>query len=252
MKSTHQKLSDIFGLSHYEARVFVALSGYDKANITQIAKTSDIRRTAIYPSIKNLLAKGLISIVNSGKRKYYKAVPSDTLTSLFEMKKGELGAVVQELANIVPASAEPLQMMYFPGKNGMNTASEIFLKDTKSKLWRTFENAAVNHPTLDFYQFEDYINRRVKKGIKARVIVTLGLLYPWLKERMEKNKEELRETLLVSGKIFSFGVVLGINEDSVLVLSADDITFGAIIKSAAIARTLATLHDMLWLQYKGE
>ncbi len=250
MKLLSQKLANIFNLSTYEARTFMALSGFEKANISQIARASGIARTAVYPSIKSLLAKGLISTVLTGHRKYYKALSPEELTSVFEWKKRDLSFLVTELSKSLPETAEQLEVLYYPGKNGLNTAAEVFLKNTKSGLWRTFENSVVNQPSLEFYQLEDFIDRRVKRGIKAKVVMTLNMMYPFLRERLDKDKEELRETILVPEKNFPFKVVIGISENSTLILSGEEVVFGVVINNAQIARTLATIHEMIWTRYK--
>ncbi len=252
MKLLSQKLASVFNLSTYESRVFMALATFEKANISQIARASGIARTAVYPSIKSLLEKGLISSVLSGGRKHYKALSPNELTSVFEWKKRDLSFLVTELAKSMPETAEQLEVLYFPGKNGLNTAAEIFLKNTKSKSWRTFENSVVNQPSLEFYQLEDFISRRVKKGITAKVIMTLNMMYPFLRERLDKDKEELRQTILVPEKDFPFKVVIGINENSTLILSGEEVIFGAVIKNAQIAQTLSTIHEMVWARYKDQ
>ena len=90
MKMLSEKLAGIFNLSPYEARVFMALSSFEKANISQVARASSIARTAVYPAIKSLLAKGLISSVLTGGRKHYKALDPHQLESVFEWKKRDL------------------------------------------------------------------------------------------------------------------------------------------------------------------
>ncbi len=251
MKALTQKLSSVFNLSTYEAKVFMALSGFEKAHISQIARASSIARTAVYPSVKSLLEKGLISVVLAGGRKHYKALTPPQLQSMFEWKKRDMAFVVGELIKNVPASEEQMEFLYFPGRNGLNTAAEVFLRDSKGMMWRTFENSVVNQPALEFYQLEDYIDRRVKKGIHGKVIMTLNMMYPFLKERLDRDKEELRETILVPDKLFPFKVVVGINEDSVLLLSGEEFVFGAVIKNTQFAQTLATLHEMIWTRYKN-
>ena len=252
MKLLAQKLSGIFSLSNYESRVFLALSSFDKANISQISKASGIARTAVYPSIGSLLEKGLVSAVLAGSRKHYKALNPQQLQAIFEWKKRDLTSLITELTANTPISDEPLEVLYFPGKKGLNSAAEVFLADTKMKLWRTFENSVVNQPALEFYQLQDYIDRRVKKGVTARVIMTLNLMYPFLRERLSKDEDELRHTVLVPEKSFPFKVVIGINERSVLILSGEEIIFGAVIKNAQIAQTLNTIHEMIWTRYKNE
>ncbi len=250
MKMLSEKLAGIFNLSPYEARVFMALSSFEKANISQVARASSIARTAVYPAIKSLLAKGLISSVLTGGRKHYKALDPHQLESVFEWKKRDLSFLITELSKHVPETNEQFEVLFYPGKNGLNTAAETFLKATKSKMWRTFENSVVNQPALEFYQLEDFINRRVNKGIKAKVIMTLNMMYPFLRERLSKDYEELRETILVPEKNFPFRVVIAINEDSTVILSGEDVIFGAVIKNVQIAQTLSTIHEMIWTRYK--
>lgn len=251
MRNLVDKLVDIFNLSEYEARVYVTLCGFDCANISQIAQVSEIARTAIYPSLSSLLNKGFVFRTIQGKRKYYKALSPDQLEAVFDRKKSNLKFLIEGLSPKRPLGHDNFSVYYFPGQNGLHSAAELFLKDTTTKTWWTFESGTVNHPTLEFHQFEDFIKRRAEKGIFAKVILAINILYPWLTERINKNKEEFREILLVPEKKFPFEVVLGINEDSVLVLSGEKNSFGAVIKNVNLARTFKVIHSMIWSYYKN-
>lgn len=251
MKSVTQKLADIFNLSIYEAKIYTATLGFDRANVSQIARASDIPRTAVYPALKSLINKGLIFQAVWGKRKYYKALPPSNLKRIFDWQKTDLSFVIAKLATKTPTVGENLEVSYFPGENGVRRASDLFLENTKSKLWRTFENAAFNQSVLERQHFERYINERVKKGIRARVILAIDAMSPWLEERVEKSKEELHEIIFIPAKKSSFRVIIGINEDSLLILSLEDVIFGAVIKNVQFAETFATIHDLIWTRYKN-
>lgn len=252
MKSVQQKFANVFGLTAYESKIFLSLSTLEKGNVSQIALTASIPRTAVYPSIRSLLEKGLVSVDVVGKRKYYRALPPTELEALFEWKRRDLASVLEQISRVGADGEEPFQVLYFPGKMGLNSAAEIFLSKTKSKLWRTFETATVNQPALDFYQLQSYIDRRVARHIKAKVIITMNMMYPFLSERLIHDKEELRETVLIPEKAFPLKTVIGINEDSILVLSGENQVFGAYVKNVQLAEALATIHEMVWTRYKVE
>ena len=252
MKSVQQKFANAFGLTTYASRIFLALSTLEKGNVSQIAMAASVPRTAVYPSIRSLLEKGLISVDIIGKRKYYRALPPTELETLFEWKKRDLTSVLEQISTAGADNGEPFQILYFPGKLGLNSAAEVFLSRTKTKLWRTFETATTNQPTLDFYQLQSYIDRRVAKRIKAKVIITMNMMHPFLNERLNNDKEELRESVLIPEKFFPLKTVVGINEDSILVLSGENHIFGAYVKNAQLAQAMATIHEMVWTRYKGE
>jgi hypothetical protein len=169
---------------------------------------------------------------------------------MFHRKKIDLSFLINELSSRYSDNNQKMEVLYFPGKNGLNSAAESFLKNTKTKLWKTFESSVVNQPALEFYQLEDYILRRVERDIHCKVIMTINIMYPFLRERLNKDNDEKRETILISEKTFPFPTVIGINEDSVLILSGEGTIFGALIKNVQFARTLSTIHDLIWGRYR--
>lgn len=248
---TYQKLADIIGLSAYEAKLYLAgVSMKKPLSLTEIAKKANIPRTAAYPPLQSLTNRGLISILKVGKRFTYQALDPKYLDGILTRKKIDLKQIVGELSRDIFFTGSDFSIQHFTGKHGVAIASEILLSETKTKLWKTFETAMFNPETIDIFQFEDYIQRRVDKNIFAKVIISTQMIYPWFKKRLEKDKEELRENIIVSDNEFPFEGALAVTKGLICYISSTNEPFAVVIRSEQMARTVESIHDLIWSKFK--
>ena len=90
-----------FGLTEYQARVYLALLEFDVATAGQIPSASKVPRTKIYGIMRQLHDKGLVQIVPETPLKY-RAVPFDNFLQkkIKDMRKNaeEMEANIEELS----------------------------------------------------------------------------------------------------------------------------------------------------------
>lgn len=87
-----------FGLTPYQAKVYLAVVQLSLASISKISKFSKIRREEVYRTLPNLEKAGLIDRV-LGKPLKVRALPvEDALSILIERKKEEANREISELA----------------------------------------------------------------------------------------------------------------------------------------------------------
>lgn len=129
-----------FGLTRYEAKAYIGISNLISARAEEIAKSSEIPRSKIYNTLKELEKKGFITITHTRPLEY-KAIPP---SEIFKKKKEEL---IKELED----SGEKLDEIY------NNQISEI-----QAPVWliKTSENIITK---------EVEIIRRTKKSINMRI-----------------------------------------------------------------------------------
>lgn len=73
------------GLTEYEARCFVALSGLGSGTAKEISEASDVPRTRVYDVARALEAKGLLEIQHTNPKRFY-AVPVDHAVDLLRQE----------------------------------------------------------------------------------------------------------------------------------------------------------------------
>lgn len=246
MKS--RPLTEYLNLTESEAKIYLVATKIPNASISDLSKSAGMRRTSAYSPLRKLIEKGMITETKIGKRSKYNAVNPKVLLNLFERNKVNIERLVKELSQSYVLSQSKVSAEFFPGMSGFESAVETFLNNTKTKMWKTIENAS-NMPIASMYQFEDFIKRRVQKRIFCRCILAVGPLTPWIKERLERDKEELRQNVLISAKTFPMQAIVAITKGLTLFASFSDAPYAVLIKSYEISETLSLVHDMLWDRY---
>lgn len=249
MEPIRQELKNALGISDYEARVYLAVLEFPGAVLTDVAKKADISRTAAYPPIQSLLRRGMLSEVKIGKRKHYHALDPTKLSGILERKKVDLQAVIGKFSEKVLMPNEKLSISYFLGTSGIANASDIFLEETKTKQWYTCEHPEYTLKTVGEAQIDDYTRRRVTRGIRARVILPADMGLSYIRKHLERDKEELRQTIVVSQNLYPIEASIAVTEGLILLIGALDDFFAVLIRSRTLAKTLMSMHTMIWDRY---
>lgn len=250
MTETEKDIAQALNLSPYEAKIYLAGLNFREATLTDLAKRAGVPRTAAYPPLQSLLKKGLVSAIQIKKRIYYRSLPPQRLPYIFEQNKITLERAIDTLAQEITAPQGGFSVQYFAGAKGVQVAGEIFLNESKGKLWRTFEHPGHVLKQYGEASFDSFNKRRVAKKIFARVVMSAGEESHWLKERLEKNKEELREVVIVSPEAYPIEASMAVADDMILMFTAKGDIFATLIKNDLLAKTFASVHDMAWDRYR--
>lgn len=250
MDQLEKKLVQALHLSRYEIKIYLAGLNFEHATLTDLAKAAGIPRTAVYPPLKKLLDRGLISSIKIGKRIHYRSLDSKHLSAILERDKKSLEEVVGELTQRIDIPVVETSVQYFPGIHGIETASEIFLSETKIKLWKTFENPEPMLKKIGGHGFDAYVAKRVKRGIRSHIITPGNPKMEWVQERIKNAEKDLNDVILISPESYPIKSSLAIAGNIILMLDANIIPFAILIKNADLARTLESLHDIAWDRYK--
>jgi sugar-specific transcriptional regulator TrmB len=252
MHKNAQKLSEVLGLSLYEARLYLASLQQAQNTISDLARAASIPRTAVYPPLEALLKKGLMTSSNRGKRSYYSAVRPDGLRHLLDKRKIELESLIEDIhsSETISSPTNDLGIQYFYGQNGITMAGQIFLDETKQKIWYSFENPLYVVDLVGIPFEDEYVKLRVEKGIHSKMIVSMDVISPWVQDYIDKDKEQLRETLILSARKFPFESCIAITKGLIIMINAKDKPFAVLIRNDHLAKTLMSIHQMVWAHYK--
>jgi len=249
MKTAEEKLTQALGLSEYQAKIYFAGLYFDQATITEIAKKANISRTAAYEPMEGLLGLGIMSVNKIGKRKYYSSIDPKNLAHIHEQRKMLLDESIADITQMIRSSKADISARYFPGVRGMQTAGDIFLDESKSKLWKTFEQPEYTLQFSGAKYTENYIKKRLKKKIFGRVIIPANVKSGFIKKHIAQDKQELRKTILVSAITYPLESSIAICDDMVLIIAAKKEPITLLIKNEEIAKSLSSIHDMIWDRY---
>jgi HTH-type transcriptional regulator, sugar sensing transcriptional regulator len=235
------------GLSEKEAEVYLALLQGDSFSILEIAKKTKINRTTIYPVIKSLSEKGLVSETTTNTKTHYQAESPDRLETFIERQKILLEENSKKMKDIIPQLKSTQREMgerpvvkYFEGKEGiMSAGKDLFSNpDPSDKMYIVYSKDLVDEifknetPTLK--------KERISKNIKAQSIYTYT--------KGEIPSDETSDRLKIDGSKYPLMCDISIYQDKVRISTLNKNLSGIFIKSQDLAETLKSLikiiHDL--------
>ncbi|HSH55570.1 MAG TPA: helix-turn-helix domain-containing protein, partial [Candidatus Limnocylindrales bacterium] len=162
------------GLSKTEAVTYSTLVHLGSISIRKIAAETGINRGTTYEALKTLVAAGLVSVKQNGKREQYSAESPERIYDIIRDKRKDLADISTAAKDIVPdvlarqagQSGGPL-VRYYEGDTGVATILKDVLQ-TCRQLAKT-QYYAYSSSSLRHYlyrKYPQYTERRVAEGIK--------------------------------------------------------------------------------------
>lgn len=233
------------GFSPRQTRVYLILLELGRGAVTQITRKAGINRTTGYDILDHLVAKGLASISGKEPKEEYVAETPDYVIKLLEKeladKKSQLEqvkSVLPELKSLHNIAGRP-KVRFYEGVQGLKDVYEDTL--TSHEQIRAYANVNEMHEALKGY-FPRYYERRAGKNISIRAIIPDS---PVGKVRASKDKEEMRESVLVPAETYNFIPEINIYDDKVMIASWRE-KLGIIIESAEIADAMKKIYELAW------
>jgi len=236
------------GLSEKEAEVYLALLEGDSFSILEIAKKTKINRTTIYPVIKSLAEKGLVSETTTDAKTHYQAESPDRLESFIERQKILLDENSKKIKDIIPQLKSTQREMgerpvvkYFEGKEGiMSAGQDLFSNpDPTEKMYAIYPKDLVDE--IFKHETPALKKERVSKNIKAETI------YTYTKGQIPSDATSNR--LKIDGNKYPIMCDISIYQDKVRISTLNKNLSGIFIKSQDLAETLKSLvrmiHDLM-------
>ncbi len=239
-----------FGLSYREAKIYLSLLESGSSIVSDIAKKAATNRSTTYVLLESLANRGLVSISEQNKIKWYTPSPPERLVQYLEdsVQKytslmGIAHSLLPELKSMYVGVGPKPKVQFFEGLEGIKTAYEDTLTSKETILaYASIENM---HSALKNY-FPEYYKRRTKKNIKIRAIFPDT---PEARERTKFNAEETREAYLVPSEKYGFSPEINIYDNKVVFMSLVE-KFSLIIESKELADALKKAFELSWQEAK--
>lgn len=247
---TEKVLLDV-GFSEKEIAVYVALLSLGKGIVTKISRTASVSRTTTYDILDNLTQKGLVRISGKEPKQEYIAESPEKLEKFIyeevEKKNDDLNKVkyiIPELFSIYNTKESP-KVRYYEGTDGLKKALEDTLLKNNVEILASGGAEDMFEAVGEEYS-KKYFKKRVEKNITIRGIASAD------SETMkvaERNREELREILIVPNDKFHFSVETNIYDNKVLNISWKE-KFAVLIESKEIADAQKKVFELAWIGAK--
>ena len=220
----YKQVLENIGFSNKEIYVYTALLELDTATPTQVSKKTDLNRSSCYDVLDILVKRGLVSKLKKNKKIYFHAGDPRELFGYLEREKSEAVRSIDKKKKLVeealpelltmlnPSSTRP-KVELFEGAKGVREAYEDTL--TADGVYYAYANFETMHEGLPNF-FPEYYERRVKAGILGRGIFSNNEIN---RKQFLKNKEEMREGVLLLNKDEQFTPEIIIYNDKMLIVS---------------------------------
>ena len=161
------------GLSNNEAEVYLTSLSLGPTTILRIAKSSGIRRTTVYSVVETLKNKGLMHIKPYGFKQLYVAEHPERLQNMIEGKKMALEKLLPEFTALYNLKGGESTVKYYEGLNAVKNIYETILDPMKpGDDYLVIGDIEKFFQDTDKKYFENFLEKRIKSRVKARLLVT--------------------------------------------------------------------------------
>jgi HTH-type transcriptional regulator, sugar sensing transcriptional regulator len=242
-----QKLIDV-GLDEKEAKVYVALLELGEANVAEISKKAQIKRSTVYDMLELLKEKGLLSQTRLKKRPIYYAENPKKILDDLEIKKRSMEEAMPELTSIMNLLDKKPKMRYFEGIDAVKEIFEDTLRHPDSEILTWFPYPYLNLGGEYFQKRFDPERLRKKIWMKA-----LAPDKPENRNLAKRMSQFLVTTRFVSGKAFSeFDIEIKIYGKSKIGIISYQENLGIIIESKKIFDGFKAIFEGMWNGVGGQ
>lgn len=232
----------MIGLSQHEAQVYLACLELGPSPVWDIAQKSEVKRPTCYVLLDELVRKGFASKTNDQKRTTYSVSSPNEILSSFERRKSDFSECLSQFQALASKSKEKPNIRLFEGEKGIEHVYNMSLDQGEDGDILIYGTSAV----LSRYGelIERYINRRVNRGIRARVIMADTAPN---REITLKNKEELRQTRFLPVEKFNQQTEVNIFANKIAYIAhSEDNPFATVIENARLAEEEKARFELLW------
>ncbi|MFH1849788.1 MAG: helix-turn-helix domain-containing protein [archaeon] len=219
-----------YGLGEKETRVYVSLLQTGLAPVHRIAEKSRIQRTTTYDVLKSLKEKGLVSFVEKDRKTFFEAVDPAKLISALREKENRIKQILPDLISMKESALEKPKVTVYEGKTGLVSILEDILKTKDDFLCLASKKALLR--MLEFY-FPNFVKRRVKLGIRAKLVLDAKPIVTEQTEYKIVNKRFNTATWIYAEKV------------AILSLTSRE-PMGVIIENKEIADSQRMMFDLIW------
>lgn len=232
------------GLSEGEAKLYLGLTELGPSDIAKMARKAGVKRTSVYLYLRRLEGLGLIGKTVKQKRIRYYATNPVAVLDLLKDKETELEKALPELKNLYHSAGIKPRIEFFTERQGIMQLGRYFLRHGEGKIVKSFEQVDLAYDYFSGYLAEA-VKIRIERGIVSRVIMTIPERKE-IKEGLLRDKEELRETRLISKTDYPFQASIGILGDLTIFLVYVGEPLGILVESRELSKTFEAIFDLAW------
>ena len=245
---------EILNVNSNAIKFFLTNYQVGKSSIGKIATAAKLDRSSAYLAYNQLTHLGLLEDNLSTTQKLVWAKSPETIIAKLRARIRKMKKQVENIETDLPEllasynkqSIKPV-LQFFSGKQGLQKISYDVLKNAGQEIL-LFSNQAKEKNVFSAKARKEFINTRLQKKIKIRVIAT----DTQEAHDIQKNQSKfLREVVITKNQI-PFNNEIYIYGDKVAMLNFDKEILGFIVQSSEFAKTHRWMFEEIWAKHKKQ
>jgi len=163
------------GFNRNEARVYLALIKFGKADARTLIKETKFHKNIVYDNLDKLIDKGLVSFILEGKKRIFQIASSNSLIEFFEEKEEEIKEkkkTAEDITNQISKIAKNLpskqEATIYRGIKGIKSFYNQTLNDKENYVVFGAPQESIDVMGETFWR--NYNLKRKAKKIKVKMI----------------------------------------------------------------------------------
>lgn len=202
------------GLTELQAKTYLTLTRFQKAEVKKISETSKIARQDLYRIIPTLEKLGLVEKIIATPI-LYKAIPlSEGTSSLFQRKSNEYSSLKSSLELLIAHSEENSKAVAEE-----ENEAEFVITSERKRLVAKLEKAYSESTSIDImlpgnalnfmiFNFYESLNAALSKGAKIRVMANKSELRVGTRQKLGNLKANPNFQIKTVDTAFEFGMAI--------------------------------------------
>ncbi|MBP6865962.1 MAG: helix-turn-helix domain-containing protein [Candidatus Pacebacteria bacterium] len=237
-----EKLLLDLGLTENEARVYLKGLSLGPTTILKIAKASGIRRTTVYSVTEILKKKGLMHIEPRGFKQVFVTEHPDKLEMMLETKRMSLKKMLPELSALYNLKGGESTIQYHEGMEAIKNIYNDILENVHPNDFYLVISNLESFFESDRKFFDDFLERRIKKIKKARLIATSSERARYMKQHSRQMNHEVK---ILSEKT-KLSVDIFIVPQKVIIFNLRDPISAIVIENRDTIESQKEIFEILW------
>jgi len=244
-------------LTHNEIKIYHASLDLGESTVTALARHAGIHRVAAYALVENLLQKGLLTRADSSHGQVIAPTSPRSIKTLLQDKRRSVRKLELKYEEILPdllsiyqhTSSRP-RVQFYEGIKGLEqmnwdvtTTMLDFPED--QRIIYSYSNPNAIHERFEEYVYGEGgdVDQRKQYHIFNRAIAKDG---PVTRDAQKRNKEELREMIIVPEHLFPFKNDITIYAHKIAIQAWQKDIVGVVIENQEIVEDQLAIFQLAW------
>lgn len=228
------------GLNDPEIVAYTGLLRIGGSSASALAKEVDVKRTTIYPTLENLIEKGIVNSYKKGNKLFFAPLVPRKLVSLYEHRLESLSKLVPILEKLQGTQAQAFGVRFIQTKRELEDFYNETLDDYKDRSYYIIGNAnAFINVDRDFIL--EYRRKRALRNITTKLLLS----YDSKSATGQDDVSLLREYKYLPEK-YHFNSTINIYDDKILIIGPELKALAVVIAVPPMVDVFRSVFEVLW------